>query len=98
MTLRQAMISWLQDAGWRARGDYIHFHYRTSEIAEMVEKYYEGGMPQFLADSPDVGGGICADCFEVAYGVEPDAERYECNACGASAVYGAEMYLLMTVA
>jgi hypothetical protein len=44
------------------------------------------------------GGGICAACKEVTYGVEPDAERYECDVCGAMAVYGAEQYLLRTVA
>ena len=46
----------------------------------------------------DNGGGICAACKEVTYGVEPDAERYECDSCGKMAVYGAEQYLLRTVA
>ena len=46
----------------------------------------------------DNDGGICAECRDVTYGVEPDAERYECDACGAMAVYGAEQYLLLTVA
>jgi hypothetical protein len=46
----------------------------------------------------DNDGGICAKCHDVTYGVEPDTERYECDACGAMAVYGAELYLLLTVA
>jgi hypothetical protein len=46
----------------------------------------------------DNGGGICTVCLEIAYGVEPDAEGYECDACGALAVCGAEMYLLLNVA
>ena len=45
----------------------------------------------------DNGGGICTVCHETAYGVEPDAERYECDSCGSMAVYGAEQYILMNV-
>jgi len=39
--------------------------------------------------------GFCVACGEDAEGVEPDAERYECEVCGAKAVYGAEQLLLM---
>ena len=46
----------------------------------------------------DNDGGICTVCHEIVYGVEPDAERYECDACGAMAVYGAEQWLLSNVA
>ena len=42
--------------------------------------------------------GICLACLEDAYGVEPDAERYVCESCGARKVYGAEQLLLMLVA
>ena len=42
--------------------------------------------------------GFCVACGEEAMGVEPDARRYECECCGESKVYGAEMLLLMTVA
>jgi hypothetical protein len=45
----------------------------------------------------DNNGGICTACHEVAYGVEPDAEGYECESCGALAVCGAEQFLLMNV-
>jgi hypothetical protein len=37
--------------------------------------------------------GFCTKCGDDAYGVEPDAERYECESCGAHAVYGAEQLL-----
>ncbi len=46
----------------------------------------------------DDGTGFCLKCGEDQMGVEPDAEKYECECCGANAVYGAEQLLLMTVA
>ena len=46
----------------------------------------------------DDGGGICTACHNVAYGVEPDAEGYECDACGALRVCGAELWLLQSIA
>jgi hypothetical protein len=42
--------------------------------------------------------GFCLACGAEAYGVEPDARKYECEACGAEKVYGAEELLIMTVA
>lgn len=42
--------------------------------------------------------GFCIECGAEASGVEPDAERYECECCGAAAVYGAQELLIMTVA
>jgi DNA-directed RNA polymerase subunit RPC12/RpoP len=39
--------------------------------------------------------GFCLECGAEAYWVEPDAREYECEACGARAVYGAEELLLM---
>ena len=41
--------------------------------------------------------GFCIECGAEAYGVEPDARRYECESCGAKAVYGAEELLIMGV-
>ena len=38
--------------------------------------------------------GLCLACGEQAYGVEPDAENYECENCGENMVYGAEQLLL----
>jgi hypothetical protein len=34
--------------------------------------------------------GFCIACGEDAEGVEPDAREYECECCGADAVYGAQ--------
>lgn len=39
--------------------------------------------------------GLCVECGEDQEGCEPDAERYECESCGAKAVYGAEQLLIM---
>lgn len=38
--------------------------------------------------------GFCTACGEEAEGVEPDACNYECEYCGATAVFGAEELLL----
>jgi len=39
--------------------------------------------------------GFCLACGAEAQGVEPDARGYECEACGANKVYGAEEVLIM---
>lgn len=39
--------------------------------------------------------GFCLACGAEAYGVEPDARKYECEECDAPKVYGAEELLLM---
>lgn len=41
-------------------------------------------------DSP----GLCLACGEEQDGCEPDARRYECEACGEHKVYGAQELLL----
>lgn len=38
--------------------------------------------------------GFCIECGAEAYGVEPDARKYECESCGEKAVYGAEELLI----
>ena len=38
--------------------------------------------------------GFCIACGADAEGFEPDARRYECECCGALAVYGAEELLI----
>jgi len=40
-------------------------------------------------------GGRCVACGAEAYGVEPDARGYVCEACGEAQVYGAEELLMM---
>lgn len=39
--------------------------------------------------------GFCLACGEEAMDCEPDARKYECEACGEHQVYGAEELLLM---
>ena len=39
--------------------------------------------------------GFCLACGEEADGCEPDARRYECEACGEKRVYGAEELAIM---
>ena len=39
--------------------------------------------------------GYCTECSEEAWGVEPDARKYECDSCGKKAVYGAEELVMM---
>jgi len=42
-------------------------------------------------------GGFCIACGDEAYGVEPDARQYQCESCGARAVYGVEELLIRGV-
>jgi hypothetical protein len=39
--------------------------------------------------------GFCLICGHEAEGVEPDARNYECEACGAEMVFGAEELLIL---
>lgn len=39
--------------------------------------------------------GFCLACGVEQEGCEPDARQYECEACGARRVYGAEELLMM---
>ena len=43
----------------------------------------------------DDNQGFCLACAHEQDGVEPDAQRYTCEACGAPKVYGAEELTLM---
>lgn len=38
--------------------------------------------------------GLCLECGDEAYGVEPDGREYRCEACGAHAVFGAAELLM----
>lgn len=40
-------------------------------------------------------GGFCLACGQEAYGVEPDARNYECEACGSHQVFGDEEIMLV---
>jgi DNA-directed RNA polymerase subunit RPC12/RpoP len=54
-------------------------------------------MTERLIDMAQSGSneGICMDCGEEHFEVEPDARKYLCESCGKKAVYGAEEALLM---
>jgi hypothetical protein len=46
----------------------------------------------------DAGDGVCLACGEIKEGgVEPDAEYYNCNACGENQVCGVEHALIMSL-
>lgn len=48
-----------------------------------------------LQDALEAGDeGFCLACGTEQGGVEPDAKRYTCEACGAAHVYGAENLLM----
>lgn len=54
-------------------------------IAEAVERHATS------LDNP----GFCLICGNEQEGVEPDATNYECEACGAEQVFGAEELMLL---
>lgn len=39
--------------------------------------------------------GFCIACGAERDGVEPDAEKYRCDECGTSSVYGADQLILL---
>ena len=57
-------------------------------ILEAVERRNES------LDNP----GFCLICGLEHGGIEPDAQNYECEACGAEQVFGAEELMLMVIA
>jgi hypothetical protein len=62
----------------------IHESITVDRIAAAVEAGMTG------LENP----GLCLACGEDADGCEPDARRYECEACREKAVYGAEECLI----
>ena len=58
----------------------MHKSITPQRIMEACERH------QRSLDNP----GFCITCGAEAEGVEPDAEKYICEACGALVVYGAE--------
>lgn len=63
----------------------IHPSLTAERILEACERYMT------TLDNPD----FCTACGIEAEGVEPDASRYRCEACGKHAVYGADELALM---
>jgi hypothetical protein len=56
----------------------------------------DGLTPDAIIDAAQQGdgAGFCLDCGAENGGVEPDAEGYPCEICGAHRVAGAEQILL----
>ena len=48
-----------------------------------------------LMAADDDQGGFCLACGAEAYGVEPDARKYRCEACDHHTVYGAQEISIM---
>jgi hypothetical protein len=62
----------------------VHPDVTIEAVTEAVERHMTS------LDNP----GFCLACGTEVDGVEPDATGYECEACGATAVYGAEELLI----
>ena len=62
----------------------IHPSLTRERVEEAIERY------QKSTDNP----GFCLACGAEAEGVEPDAEGYDCEACGADQVSGVELIYL----
>jgi hypothetical protein len=58
----------------------MHKSITAERIIDACERCLKG------LDNP----GFCIKCGNEQEGCEPDARRYECEACGEKAVYGAE--------
>lgn len=68
----------------RINGIAVHPSVTAEVVMEAVERRMHG------LDNP----GYCVCCGIEHSGCEPDARRYECDACGEMAVYGAEELLI----
>ena len=62
----------------------IHTSITLDRVIAAVERGHSS------LDSP----GFCIFCGADAESVEPDARRYQCEACGEDGVYGAEELLM----
>lgn len=50
---------------------------------------------QDFIESSDAFEGRCLECGAEEFGIEPDAEGYKCEECGAMAVCGLEHILII---
>lgn len=60
----------------------------------MTVKFITFSEEEFTDLVNEGGWGVCLKCTELASGVEPDAEFYECECCEKRAVFGLEQALL----
>jgi hypothetical protein len=65
----------------------LHPSVTIERVVEAVERHMT------TLDDP----GFCIACGNDQGGCEPDARRYQCEACGERRVYGADEVLLMIV-
>ena len=63
----------------------MHKSITVERVTEAVERC--------MADCENIG--FCLACGNEQDGCEPDARQYECDDCGARAVYGAEEIMMM---
>ena len=63
-------------------------------MAALKQKNHTFTLEQ-IEDAMHSSGGFCVACGEEAFGVEPDARKYECESCGEHTVYGAEELVMM---
>jgi hypothetical protein len=59
MTLREALIDWLKDINQipdntSQYGGGLTCHWSTTHLARTVDALYDGGLTQFISDSPDI--------------------------------------------
>mgnify|MGYP004446450009 CR=1 FL=1 len=67
----------------------------TSEAREQLSELLDdAGDDMFALVEEYPNHGICYKCGNLQSGVEPDAEGYECDECGARAVGGLEMAMV----
>ena len=87
-------MSTITPAAARARLRRDHFaHIHPSITAERVTEAVEREVTSL--DNPSRRKpGSCLACGAEAESCEPDARQYECESCGAHAVYGAQEILI----
>lgn len=68
----------------KINGITVHKSITVARVCAAVERYNQS------LDNP----GFCLACGEEAMGVEGDAEHYECESCGETAVFGASNLLI----